>query len=142
MKQKRNILKTNQKFVSWILFFSFVFVFFCSAGIVNCPKIGFDSARNDVEVQSDFTFPCHNPSDGEENSNQTNPCQCLEDSKSQEVSNQLTLSKLLQISFYILFYTPSVEPILVLSENQKHWKSFLVFEADFPNQQKTIKLLI
>ncbi|MCG6153775.1 hypothetical protein [Leptospira bandrabouensis] len=142
MKQKGNILKTNQKFVSWILFLSFAFVLFCSAGMINCPKTGIGYVRDIVEVQNDFTFPCHNSSDDEENTNQTNHCQCLEDSKSQEIFNELTLSKLLQISFYFLFYSPSVEPILVLSENQKHWESFLIFEDDFQNQQKTIKLLI
>lgn len=144
MKQKGNILKTYRKFVSWILFLSFAFVFFCSAGMINCPKTGFGYVGDIVEVQNDFTFPCHNnsSSDNEESSDQTNQCQCLEDSKNQEIIHELTISKLLQISFYILFYTPSTEPNLVLSENQKHWESFLAFEDDFQIQQKTIKLLI
>lgn len=144
MKRKGKQIGCAKKNICAILFLSFSFVIFCSAGLLNCPKGFFWNHSISQGVAAGDSAPCHNFSDGKtsEDTESADPCQCMEISKTEESSQTLEFANLLRISLQTIFLIPKFELKAVGFVFQTYQRPPFVLKINSQIHQKTIKLLI
>lgn len=132
--------KTNRA-KSALFLFSFSFLIFCSAGLINCPKgFSWNHSNTQEEIAERDLAPCHQVAD--EGTESSNPCQCMEISKTEDTSQFLAFANLLRISLQTVFLIPTFELNAVSFVIQTNQHLSITLHSHSLIHQKTIKLLI